>query len=284
MSVNAWLFLNEDEPANSGYSSGDSCFQRLIGKRVYDAVDTLFIAFVNVVPTSPTTIPVGDSSTFTLANGDVSHPGGLNNADYMAYIVRDARKTNPNIRFLTTLNWGEGDMLSKIFAKAKTPPERAAAAKAFAGNMLAFLRHWGLSGFDIDWESPLSDDTSEADLTLLLNVIGTAFRAQNPPLLLTLSPVTAENLDAGAVNKNVAFLNLQLYGGTSPDEYTGIGIDASLLAYGAKFESNYQDAEQAYQGAVAGHYATITQWRLNSSNFVYEQDQQRRLYQLAHSN
>ena len=42
-----------------------------------------------------------------------------------------------------------------------------------------------------------------------------------------------------------------------------------------------QDASVAYDEAKAGGYTIITQWRLNSGNFEYEQDQQKRLYKLA---
>jgi hypothetical protein len=85
-------------------------------------------------------------------------------------------------------------------------------------------------------------------------------------------------------------LTLQLYSGfTNPGDFTGIGINPQLLAYGARFESNYQNANQAFDAAQAGftfegqHYVynNITQWRINSNNYAFEQGQQILLYQLA---
>jgi hypothetical protein len=91
------------------------------------------------------------------------------------------------------------------------------------------------------------------------------------------------------VNQAFDFVNLQLYGGADPGEFTQAGVSQDLLAYGAKFESigggdttPYQDAQNAYQGMVDGSYGVATQWRLNSGNFQYEQAQQMILYQLVY--
>jgi hypothetical protein len=269
MRVNAWLFLNEDEPSGSGYTTPGSSWNRLITEGVYRSVDSLFIAFVTTVPTSATTIPSG--------NGD--HPGGLTNADYMRMVVADAREQNPGIRFLVTLEYGEPDVLARVLDGPSSPEQMA---QAFAANVVEFLRHWGLDGFDVDWESPLSDGTTQQQFATIFSALGTAFRSAGPVFDLTLSPAVADNLDGPTVNENVTYLNLQLYSGfTSPGDFTGIGIDQDLLAYGAKFESEFQTAQDAYQGATAGNYPIITQWRLNSSDFVYEQDQQVALHQLA---
>ncbi len=64
--VNAWIFLNEDEPDGTNYESPESCYQRLISEDVYRAVDLLYLSFFSVVPTGPATVPPGDGSSFTL--------------------------------------------------------------------------------------------------------------------------------------------------------------------------------------------------------------------------
>lgn len=64
--VNAWIYLNEDEPLGSTYDSPDSCYQRLINNDVYKAIDLLSMCFVETVPTSETTVPSGDGSSYTL--------------------------------------------------------------------------------------------------------------------------------------------------------------------------------------------------------------------------
>jgi hypothetical protein len=103
--VNAWIFLNEDEPAGTNYNSPNSCYQTLIQNSIYQSVDILNICFVTTLPTSTSTVPVGDGSSYTIEMGASSHSGGLTNQDYMNYVIRDARASNPNIKFAITLNW-----------------------------------------------------------------------------------------------------------------------------------------------------------------------------------
>lgn len=67
--VNAWIYLNEDEPSGTTYDSPNSCYQRLINDDIYKAVDLLLMCFVETLPTSETTIPVGDGSSHTLKWG-----------------------------------------------------------------------------------------------------------------------------------------------------------------------------------------------------------------------
>ncbi len=286
--VNAWIFLNEDEPSKTNYNSATSCFQTLIKNNVYQAVDILYLCFAETVPTSAATVPAGNGSSYTIRMGASPHPNGLTNQNYMDYVIRDARKNNPSIKIAMTLVWGDPNQISNIFSNTKVTPQQNAAN--FAANLLAYLKKYNLDGFDIDWEPPLSG-TSENQITLLLNAIGTEFRQQtNKHYYLTLSPVTADNLDGGAVNKNVDFLNLQLYGGTDQGDYIGAGINQDLLAYGAKFEATDSHSQQGYQTAQEAyndnqtnyHFNNFTNWRLNSSNFAFEQAQQKILYQLVH--
>src|SRR5215207_8356764 len=105
--VNAWIFLNEDEPAGTSYDSPDSCYQTLIQNDVYQSVDILFVCFGAVVP-------AGDG-TYTMQIGDASHPGGLTNQDYLQYVVRDARQNSPDIQIALTMGYGNGSDISQIF-------------------------------------------------------------------------------------------------------------------------------------------------------------------------
>jgi GH18 family chitinase len=283
--VNAWIFLNEDEPAGTNYNSSNSCFQTLIQNNVYQSIDILNISFVTTLPTSATTIPAGDGSSYTIQMGASSHPGNLTNQDYMDYVIRDARKNNPDIKLAVTLNWGDGSLLSNIFSNSNYTPQQNAAT--FAANLLAYLNNYSLDGFDIDWESPISDQTTQDQFALLFNAIGAQFRQQtNKPYYLTLSPAEVGNLDPAAVNKNVAFVNLQLYSGfTFPGDFKTAGVNPSLFAYGAKWESGFQTAQQAYDDNQANYqYNVFTCWRLNSDNYQFEQTQQQSLYQLVFPN
>lgn len=294
-SVNAWLLLGEDDPGTSNYKSADSAYQSLVKYGVYQSTDMVNICFFVTVVTGKDTVPVGDGTSYTIeiGNKNVTHPpttpGAPTTEQYLLWLIEDARKQNPGIKLLCTLNWGDGKTISRIFSVGKTPEESAA---AFAKNLMAYFDHYGLDGLDIDWESPLSDDTSTQQLNLLLNAVRTQYKARaSKQYYLTLSPVTADNLDGNTVNNTVDFLNLQLYGGTSPSDYTSspYNINAGLLAYGAKFESKgswdlspYQNAQNAYAGYQSGSYRIVTQWRLNSGNFPFEQAQQMILYQLVY--
>ena len=279
--VNAWIFLNDDVPTGTIYTTPDSCYQRLIKESVYQSADILFICFVTTTPTSATTIPAGDGSSYTIEIGAASHPGGLTNQDYMNYVIQDARKNNPNIKIAVTLDWGDGRLLSNIFSNPHYSPQQN--AYNFAANLMAYLQHYDLDGFDIDWESPISEQTTQDQFKLLVNAIGTQFKQQTDKhYYLTLSPAEVGNLDATAVNNNMDFLNLQLYGGARPDDFKNAGVNQSLFAYGAKFESDRQTAEQAYEdNAEHYHYGIFTVWRLNSGNYEFEQTQQQKLYQLV---
>lgn len=280
--VNAWIFLNEDEPAFTNYRTPGSCYQALIQNNVYQSIDILYICFATTVPTNITTLPAGDGSSYTINIDAASHPGGLTNQDYMDYILRDARKNNPGIKIAVTLNWGDKNLLSNIFQNSDYSPQKNAAH--FAANLLAYLKHYDLDGFDIDWEYPLSGQTSRKQLRLLLNAIGAQFRQQTDKhYYLTLSPTGIENLDASAVNNNVDFINLQLYGGAVPDIFISAGFNENILVYGAKFESGCQTALQVFQDNETNYrYNAFTCWRLNSGNYQFEQSQQKLLYQLAY--
>lgn len=282
--VNAWIFLNDDWPSGTSYVSPNSCYQRLFKGNIYRSVDILNICFVTTLKTSAKTVPQGDGSSYTLSTGDPppGHPGGLSNEDYMVFVIRDARRSNPNIKITVTLVWGFPDVISNIFSNPKYPPPENAAR--FAANLMAYLKKYGLDGFDIDWEGPLADHTTQAQFGLLINAIGAEFKKQtNQRYFLTISPATITNIDPPAINNSVDFINFQLYADrTLPTQYAGQKVNPRLFAYGALFEGGVQTADAAYQDNKANYgFNIFTCWRLNSEDFVFEQTQQQRLYQLV---
>lgn len=287
--VNAWIFLLEDDPAGSSYKTPGSSYQNLIDYGVYGSTDMVSICWVNTVATSSTTIPAGDGSTFTVQLQSGTHPDGSTNQQYMDWLIQDARKANPNIKLVVMLGYGD-DEITQIFSGPKSGWQQA--ATDFANNLVAYLRHYGLDGFDVDWEAPLSSSGTPEQFQLLFTAIRQAFDATGKRYYLTLSPAAVGTLDAGTINASFDFVNLQLYSGfTCPGEFVSAGVNAGLLAYGAKFEPNngvpYQTAQQAaafYAPSCPGQqrsYSIFTNWRLNSNNFQYEQAQQMILYQLV---
>ncbi|MGD1845537.1 MAG: glycosyl hydrolase family 18 protein [Salibacteraceae bacterium] len=312
---NAWIYIGDDAPNGTNYNSPDSAYQRLVKENIYRSVDILFISFVTTFPTGDNTIPLGDGSCYTIGvdestPNNAGHPGGLTNSYYFDQIIEAAKLNNPGIVVSSTLAWGEASILSNIFNNPTSPPSASDEEKAtqFANNLLQFLDAKGLNGFDIDWEAPIaSDGINVNQFVLLINAIGKVFQQQENKYYLTLSPSMLgvicdqhNNAATNAINTYVDFLNLQLYGqqqqscpGQDPaplnDLFVRAGVDADKLAYGAKFESGYQTASQAYCGlngfpAYYPNYKVITQWRLNSGNFQFEQENQVELFQLVHNN
>ena len=61
--VNAWIYLNEDEPPGTNYNSTNSCFQTLINNKTYNSANFLGIAFFAVTPAvNGDTIEIGCST------------------------------------------------------------------------------------------------------------------------------------------------------------------------------------------------------------------------------
>jgi hypothetical protein len=202
----------------------------------------------------------------------------------MDWLIQDARNTNPNIKILITLGYGANEF-TQIFSS--DPSQWQQNATDYANNLVAYLQNYDLDGFDVDWESPVSDTTPKKQFAILFTAIRAAFNAQSKTYYLTLSPAEVGTLDSSTVNSSFDFVNLQLYSGfTFAGEFIKAGVSKSLLAYGAKFEPNngvpYQDAQNAYAGYVSGGYNVVTQWRLNSNDFQYEQAQQMILYELVY--
>jgi hypothetical protein len=283
-SVNAWIFPAEDEPADTTYKSPNSSYQSLIKYGVYNCTDMVNICFVTTVKTDPLTVPPGNGSSYTIQLQPKVHtPGPITNQQYMDWIIQDARQANPKIKVLVTLSYND-NVITRIFSNDKTQwPQDA---KNFASNLMAYLKHYNLDGFDVDWEPGVSEEGTPEQFNILFTAIRTAFNAESRYYYLTLSPSEVGTLDPNTVNSAFDFVNLQLYGGASPGEFTGAGVEQNLLAYGAKFEVDgdvpYEDAQRAYYGYTTGGYNVITQWRLNSNDFQFEQAQQMILYQLVY--
>lgn len=282
-SVNAWIYLDEDEPKGTGYTSLNSSYQSLVNNNVYKCTDMLLVCFFAVIPDGQGyyTIEIGNATTV--------HPDGSTTEQYLQYTIRDSRAQNPNVKVLATLNYDTNN-LSQIFSS--DPSQWQTEAAKFAGNVTAYLRANNMNGLDIDWEGGFSYAITPQQFAILFSAIRAAFNASGGDYLyLSFSPANTGNLDVNTMNTCFDICNLQLYSGfTFVEDFVSIGINPELMAYGAKFESNFQNANQAYTQAQQGFnyngtqydYNNITQWRLNSDNYEFEQGQQILLYQLAY--
>jgi hypothetical protein len=248
---------------------------------VYQSVDLLFICFILIVPTTtPGVIHVVDG--FTLQYDPTpKHPGNLSDIDYMHMVKADAKKNNPQIRFLAMLNPDVRTMISQIFEGGTSKKEMETRATNFAKNAVAFLKANDFHGFEIDWESPISDGTTPEQLEALAYGLKGQFKDD---YLFVMNTATTKSLTGKVINDTVDFLTLQLYSGITEGEFLALRIDKAKLAYGAtfeKFDDRQQTPKAAYDEATEGGYTIVTQWRLNSGNFEEEQDGQVTLYALC---
>jgi len=290
---NAWILLSEDDPSGTNYNSPDSAYQRILSEGLYQASDIINLCFVDIVPTSSDTIPAGTGDSYTLFLDYVAHPANADGSvptdqDYMQWIVRDAKAANPNIKICLTLLYGKQHLISQIYPDPNNPDQ--ASAEAFANNVVTYLKHYGLDGFDIDWEwDYLSDDTTKAQFKTTFSAVGPALKKEG--MLLTMGPATTNHLDAQTVNENFDIIAFQMYYSTSlPREFVLHGISPDAFAYGAKFEADqqstpdgkgHQTASNAYQQMQEYGFKAVTTWRLNSQNYIFEQDQQLELSKLV---
>ncbi|MEZ4992864.1 MAG: glycosyl hydrolase family 18 protein [Saprospiraceae bacterium] len=258
--IGAWIDSELHPTGATSPSSPNSNFVSMRLNNIYEKLDYLCIAWFGVDMTNPQqpTIKTGNTG--------------------LKMIVADAKNQNPDIKLFTTLAWTD-----QIAQDLKTIINDPATLKAFATNIATYLGNNNLDGFDIDWEYPISTLTTTqcaAWLNALRQAFGTTY-------FISISPATTNGLDATAVNKNCDIINLQTYSGfTSASDFVNIGINPSLLGFGAKFETQfnapYQNAFQAYKQYKAGFtangksyaYNTICNWRLDSGNWSFEQGQQ----------
>lgn len=283
--INAWVFLNEDEPSKTNYNSADSCYQTLIKYDVYNSVSFLGIAFFEV-----TSAEKGS----TIKIGEGSHPDNLTNQDYLNYVLRDARKVNPHIKFLATMGYSGDNTLAAIFTESGDPKTEAT---DFATNLVTYLKDNGMNGLDIDWESDVSTDLTKTQFQVLFSTIREVFDQQPVKYYLSFTPAwNTDTIDYDTLNSAFDFISPQLYDGTPLSSFLIAGMDPAKIGYGAQFEpgnAKPNASAQQVMGEVSGGFSyegksydfqDIFVWRFNSGNFQFEQGQFMILHQLANPN
>jgi hypothetical protein len=279
--INAWIFLNEDEPSGTNYNSSNSCFQSLIRYKTYNSVDFLGIAFFEVI---------GSVGNYTIEIGSSSHDGGLSNQDYLNYVLRDARQVNPGIKFLATMVYSGNNTLTKIFSGGGDPQ---AQATAFANNLVSYLQSNGMNGLDIDWEGDVTNLT-QTQFKILFSTIRQVFDQQPVKYYLSMAPAwPTPTIDYPTLNNAFDFISPQFYDGMQLSSFLEAGMTPAKIGYGAQFEPGNaapnSSAQQVWNAVSSGFsyqgtsykYQDIFVWRLNSGNFQFEQAQQMILYQLG---
>jgi hypothetical protein len=272
--INAWIFLNEDEPPKTNYNSPDSCYQSLIKYNVYDHANFLGIAFFEVTQST---------QGYTIEIGDASHPGGLTNKDYLSSVLKDARKVNRHIQFLATMVYSGNNTLAAIFSGGGDPKIQAT---QFANNLVAYLQSNGMNGLDIDWEGDVSTNMTQSQFSILFSTIRSVFDQQPVKYYLSFTPAwPTETIDYPTVNSTFDFVSPQFYDGTPLSSFLDAGISPAKIGYGAQFEPGNAapnaSAQQVWNVVSTGftynntqhNYQDIFMWRFNSGNFQFEQAQ-----------
>lgn len=258
--IGAWIDSELHPTGATTPASPNSNFVSMRLNNVYKSLDYLCIAWYGVDMTNP--------KQPTISTGNKG----------LQMIVTDAKTQNSNIKLFATLAFTD-----EILSNLQTIIDNPTTLQAFATNIATYLGNNNMNGFDIDWESPisyLSSTQSSAWLKALRQAFGSTY-------YISISPAVADNLDGNTVNNTCDIINLQNYSGfTNPDDFVNIGINPSLLGFGAKFETSgnkpFQNALQASQQYQAGFkingqtysYNTICNWRLDSDDWAFEQGQQ----------
>lgn len=256
--IGAWL-TDELHPANAAYSSPNSNFSSIKLNGIYGALDYLSIGWFGIDMSNPNSPTLQTSNT------------------YLAQQVADARAQNPDIIIFALLAY-----TNEIKADLQKIINNPALLTTFAANVASFLGKNNLNGFDIDWEVPTSQ-LSQQQCGAWLNALGAAF---GDTYYLAISASSnqsgnVQNLNADAVNANVDVFNLQSLWVSDPGVFIVHGINAGLLGFGAYFESGVTalEASQQYAAGIMYQnqkypYQTMMSWRLDSSNWPFEQSQQ----------
>lgn len=256
--IGAWL-TDELHPKGASYSSPNSNFSSIKLNGVYGTLDYLSIGWFGVDMSNPASPTLQTSNT------------------YLAQQVADARAQKAEITIFALLAYTD-----EILADLKTIISDPNLLTTFANNVATYLGDNKLNGFDIDWEQPTSS-LSQAQCGAWLDALGTAF---GDTYYLAVSASSnqygnVQNLNAAAVNANVDVFNLQSAWVSDPNVFIAHGIHADLLGFGAYFESGVTAlyASQQYAAGIQYNgqqypYQTMMSWRLDSSNWPFEQSQQ----------
>lgn len=256
--IGAWL-TDELHPTGASYSSPNSNFSSIKLNGVYGTLDYLSIGWFGVDMSNPKSPTLQTSNT------------------HLAQQVADARAQNAEITIFALLAYTD-----EILADLKTIISDPNLLTTFANNVATYLGEHDLNGFDIDWEQPTSK-LNQDQCGAWLDALGAAF---GDTYYLAVSASSnqsgnVQNLNAAAVNANVDVFNLQSYWVSDPSVFIAHGIHTDLLGFGAYFESGVTALYAAQQYAAGMQYKgqqypyqTMMSWRLDSSNWPFEQSQQ----------
>jgi GH18 family chitinase len=163
-------------------------------------------------------------------------------------IISQCRSAQPKAEIYIVSNFG-GEMNARYLAAAKNP-------QGFADSVLAYLKSYGLDGFDMDWETYNIDDYAVPLKTILTTTYKTLKASGISPsggtykLSHTIWPGVHSPETVASIKDCVDEINLMTYG-TGPaysleeyaPQYSAAGFPYSKMVAGVESEFGYSDNE-----------------------------------------
>lgn len=280
----AWMYMSDDQQYNT--------IPQTWSNINFKDVDVLYIG------------PAGVQADGTFGLYSSAKTGDL--ANRFKWIIQTARSQNPNIKIIVSQWWGNGD---GIWGNPLNSLNTEAAISKYTDSVAAFLQSYlsvsgGVDGYDIDYE----DNNVVSSISTITSQIRTKMDALSKenggrPFYLTVSPDTTSYLSTAVAWLD--FVNMQTYDAgyyLTAQDFTNVGLESKQLLYGTcpetgcsnppvcnsnnQCDATYEacQAECAYtDDKLAGiPLAGIHLWRLNSGNYIYEDQVQAQIYSFLH--
>ncbi|KAI7777774.1 hypothetical protein LA080_003051 [Diaporthe eres] len=265
----------------------------------FDTADILFVVSFFVLPRQD---PATGNTTykFGLQDGEADNGWLGRYENRYKWVVAEARTQNPRIRIIAGMMMHTDSKVNPLhiddLGVLQTPESRTEFATSVKELLLekskeTYLNSAGVAvparidGFDID----LEDGNLQPYLPEFLAKQRSAFDSVGPSqkLYLSVTPAWTDCLD-NSCPASLDYLNMQNYDGgrgTSPEDYRGVmpALQYAQMLWGMSLESPGELNTCTSVGDAVGRCKNlglggVMTWRLNSSNWVYQEMLQIQLY------
>lgn len=239
----------------------------------FKTVDVLFIAAAGLQ----------NDGTFGLFGEGTQNPLSTR----FKYVVDTARAQNSSIKIIVCQFMGSaptiwGYDLTELNNRQQKDPQ---AITKYVNSVKAFLDHWNLDGYDVDYETT----NKVSNINDILSKIHGSFQGASRPLVVTLTTDNLEFINATTVTV-VDYLCIMEYGAgysRSPSEFQQIGWPMSRIVYGVcgEIPDSSHTVAEAVSSSNTNKLAGIFNWRLASGDAnaqASEADWQQQIHSAVH--
>lgn len=243
----------------------------------FDKVDVLYVG-----PSG-----IQDDNRFGLYDSEATGP--LRHR--FEWLAERARQDNPDIKIVISQWWGNGQL---VWGKPLSSLTDEATIQTYAQSVAEFMAYYqtynngryALDGFDIDYEDNNVTATFPRLAVVLKEALQDVSARYGKTFRLTLSPADGDYLDAASLAP-FDYINMQSYAGgmdIPPEAFLELGVPANKILFGICPESNCDTFSVTEVLDTYRRYglAGIHLWRLNSDNYVYEDQVQRQIHAALH--